>query len=151
MRSGLIGSVCNCGAVETVFETETSPQACADCGVATASADHDPCFACGSASRAAARSFQGCSSRTRSFGRLRTGARIGALSVLAAATVLASVCGGSGPVGRPVEEPGVLSCLDQALIRGGRLQAVMRLCGRRPAQKDLSGDALRDVLVAARR
>ena len=99
MRSGLVSTAaCGCGAVETVFESEPSPQVCADCGVAVASVDHDPCFACGSASRAAARSFQGCSSCARSFGRLRTGARIGVLSVLAAVTVLASVWGGSGPV-----------------------------------------------------
>ena len=141
VRSGLVcTAACGCGAIETVFESEPSPQACADCGVAVASVDHDPCFACGSASRAAARSFQGCSSCARSFGRLRTGARIGVLSVLAAVTVLASVWGGSGPVGRPVEEPGVLTCLDHLPSVDSWWEApggYASVWGRRPAQKDL--------------
>ena len=141
VRSGLVSTAaCGCGAIETVFESEPSPQTCADCGVAVASVDHDPCFACGSASRAAARSFQGCSSCARSFGRLRTGARIGVLSVLAAVTVLASVWGGSGPVGRPVEQPGVLTCLDHLPSVDNWWEApggYASVWGRRPAQKDL--------------
>ena len=61
-------AACECGAVETVFRTEPQADSC----------EHEEsCFACGSSERLAARSFQGCSSCSRSFGWARRERRSG--------------------------------------------------------------------------
>ena len=84
VRSGLVETAaCDCGAVETTFLSLGEDGPCETCGVAKA-----PEFSCGSGERTAVRSYQGCSSCSRTRGRRSACTRVGVFSVLAAGSAL---------------------------------------------------------------
>ena len=104
VRSGLVETAaCDCGAVETSFLSVGEDGPCETCGVSKAPEFSDGCFSCGSVDRAAVRSYQGCSSCSRTHGRRRTRTRVGVFGVLAAVSALSYE--------RPVEDPAVVTFL----------------------------------------
>ena len=72
VRSGVVETAaCDCGAVETTFLSPGQDGPCETCCVAKAPEVSEGCFSCGSAERTAVRSYQGCSSCSRTRGRRR--------------------------------------------------------------------------------
>ena len=114
IRAGLVQTG---GAVETVFKTEPHADSCESCLILKPIDYKESCYACGSTERVAARSLQGCFFCSRSFGLARKGARIGVLSILAAASVLASCFGGSALQGSPVQDLSVVTFLSTFTAR----------------------------------
>ena len=99
VRSGLVETAaCDCGAVETSFLSVGEDGPCETCGVSKAPEVSDGCFSCGSVDRAAVRSYQGCSSCSKTRGRWSTSTRVGVFGVLAAVSAFF----GGGSCERPV-------------------------------------------------
>ena len=120
VRSGLVETAAwDCGAVETTFLSPGEDGPCETCGVAKAPELSEGCFSCGSAERTAVRSYQGCSSCSRTCGRRSACTRVGVFSVLAAVTALF----GGGSYERPVEDPSVVIFLGSITHGGMRLGA----------------------------
>ena len=104
VRSGLVETAaCDCGA----FLSPGEDGPCETCGVAKAPELSEGCFSCGSGERTAMRSYQGCSSCSRTRGRRSACTRVGVFSVLAAVTALF----GGGSYECPVEDPSVVTFL----------------------------------------
>ena len=119
VRAGL---VCECGAIETVFRTE--PQARLTCVSRAGSPSLLSTRSPASPARPLRRSRQGAFKDappllSRSFGWARKGARIGVISLLAAA-VLSSCIGGSALQGTPVQDPSVVTFLSNFTGSAGR-------------------------------
>ena len=86
VRAGLVETAaCECGAVETVFRTEPQADPCESCGISKLAQHEESCFACGSSER--------------------VGARIGVISLLAAASVVSMCVGGSALLLVPLLRP----------------------------------------------
>ena len=144
VRSGLVETAaCDCGAVETNFLSVGEEGPCETCGVAKAPEFSDGCFSCGSFERTAVRSYQGCSSFSRTRGRRSACARVGVFSVLAAVSALFA----GGSYERPVEDPAVVTFLGNIPKENSWWDApggVASVWGRRPKADELSSPSLKD-------
>ena len=130
VRSGLVETAaCDCGAVETTFLSPGEDGPCETCGVAKAP------------ERTAVRSYQGCSSCSRTRGRRSACTRVGVFSVLAAVSVLF----GGGSYERPVEDPSVVTFLGNIPEENSWWDApggVASVWGRRPKADELSSPSV---------
>ena len=136
-------AACDCGAVETSFLSVGEDGPCETCGVAKAPEFSDSCFSCGSAQRTAVRSYQGCSSCSRTRGRRSACTRVGVFSVLAAVSALF----GGGSYERPVEDPAVVTFLGNIPKENSWWDApggVASVWGRRPKVDELSSPSVKD-------
>ena len=136
-------AACDCGAVETSFLSAGEEGPCETCGVAKASEVPDTCFSCESAERTAVRSYQGCSSCSRTRGRRSACTRVGVFSVLAAVSALF----GGGSYERPVEDPSVVTFLGNIPEENSWWDApggVASVWGRRPKADELSSPSVKD-------
>ena len=144
VRSGLVETAaCDCGAVETNFFSAGEDALCESCGVFRASEVSDGCFSCGSAERAAVRSYQGCSSCSRARGRRSATTRVGVFGVLAAVSVFL----GGGSYERPVEDPAVVTFLGNIPKENSWWDApggVASVWARRPKADELSSPSVKD-------
>ena len=144
VRSGLVETAaCDCGVVETSFLSVGEDGPCETCGVAKAPEFSEGCFSCGSVERTAVRSYQGCSSCSRTRGRRSACTRVGVFSVLAAVSALF----GGGSYERPVEDPAVVTFLGNILKENSWWDApggVASVWGRRPKVDELSSPSVKD-------
>ena len=144
VRSGLVETAaCDCGAVETNFLSVGEDGPCETCGVAKAPESSDGCFSCGSFERTAVRSYQGCSSCSRTRGRRSASTRVGVFSVLAAVSALFA----GGSYERPVEDSDVVTFLGNIPKEDSWWDApggVASVWGRRPKADELSSPSVKD-------
>ena len=139
VRSGLVETAaCDCGAVETTFLLFEEDGPCETCGVAKAPELSEGCFSCGSSERTAVRSYQGCSSCSRTRGRRSACTRVGVFSVLAAVTALY----GGGSYERLVVT--FLGSIPEENSWWDAPGGVASVWGRRPCADELSSPSVKD-------